>query len=91
MENDANPISPVQRLRDAPRCRARAKRSGQRCRCPAVKGWAVCRVHGARGGHKAGPNHPRWKHGLRSREWVEERRRLNDLVREFREFERLIR
>ena len=33
-------------------CRAKAKSSGQRCLLPAVSGYAVCRVHGARGGPK---------------------------------------
>ena len=54
-KSDANPKSPVQRLREAPRCHARAKSTGERCKCPAVSGWCVCRVHGARGGHAAGP------------------------------------
>ena len=29
------------------RCKAKAKRSGKRCQQPAVKGYDVCRVHGA--------------------------------------------
>jgi hypothetical protein len=33
-------------------CRAKAKGSGKRCLLPAVSGYAVCRVHGARGGPK---------------------------------------
>jgi len=68
VEIDANPVDPVQRLRNAPRCHAKAKRTGERCKCPAVRGWRVCRVHGAGGGHKAGPSHPQWKHGGRSSE-----------------------
>lgn len=32
---------------DAKRCTATAKSTGKRCRNPAVKGWDVCRVHGA--------------------------------------------
>ena len=32
---------------DAKRCIAKAKRSGERCKNPAVKGYTVCRVHGA--------------------------------------------
>ena len=67
-KSDDNPISPVTRLQNAPRCRAKAKRTGERCRCPAVRGWSVCRVHGAGGGHRAGPSHPRWVHGGRSQE-----------------------
>jgi len=34
-------------FKDANRCTAKAKRSGERCKNPAVKGYAVCRVHGA--------------------------------------------
>lgn len=30
----------------APRCQARAKRSGEQCRKPAIKGKRVCRTHG---------------------------------------------
>lgn len=81
MKPDDNPIHPVERLRAAPRCTAKAKSTGERCKCPAVNGWAVCRVHGARGGHKAGPSHPTWKHGGRSRETVE-LRKLSALLRQ---------
>jgi len=70
-KSDANPMNPVQRLQDAPRCHARAKSTGERCKCPAVSGWRVCRVHGARGGHAAGPGHPQWKHGGRSQQIIE--------------------
>jgi hypothetical protein len=62
-KRDANLVNPVDRLRNAPRCHARAKSTGERCKCPAVNGWSVCRVHGARGGHVAGPGHPQWRHG----------------------------
>jgi hypothetical protein len=31
-----------------------------------------------------------WKHGMRSREWIEARKELNDLVREAREIDWLI-
>ena len=43
--------NPMQRAHAAPRCSARAKRTGKPCSAPAVKGWRVCR-HGARGGHR---------------------------------------
>ena len=90
MKNDDNPINPVSRLREASRCRARAKNTGERCKAPAVRGWRVCRVHGARGGHPAGVAHPSWKHGTRSREWVEQRKWLNALLREAHELERMV-
>ena len=66
MKTDDNPIDPVQRLRDAPRCHAKAKRTGKQCKSPAVKGWRVCRLHGARGGAPRGKAHGMWKHGGRS-------------------------
>jgi hypothetical protein len=47
-------------------------------------------MHGAGGGQLAGAEHPNYKHGMRSREWTDERRSLNELVREAREIERLI-
>jgi len=37
------------------RCKAKAKRSGQRCQQPAVKGYDVCRVHGANPKNHGGP------------------------------------
>ena len=67
-KSDDNPMNPVHRLRSARRCHATAKSSGVRCKCPAMRGWRVCRVHGARGGHAAGPRHPQWKHGGRSQQ-----------------------
>ncbi len=36
----------------SPRCTAKAKSTRQRCCNAAVKGWPVCRLHGARGGPK---------------------------------------
>lgn len=68
----------------APRCTATSKRTGQPCRAPAVRGWRVCRFHGARGGSKAGRGANAYKHGLRSAEAVEERKALNELLRECR-------
>ena len=81
MKTDDNPIDPAQRLRDAPRCHAKAKRTGEQCKAPAVRGWRVCRVHGARGGAPRGPRHPNFKHGARTGETIEVRRALTDLIR----------
>jgi hypothetical protein len=67
-KSDENPINPVQRLRNAPRCRATAKSTGQRCQCPSKQGWNVCRLHGAGGGAQSGSAHPNYRHGLRSQE-----------------------
>lgn len=68
----------------APRCTAKSKRTGLPCRNPAVRGWAVCRMHGARGGAKPGKGHPNWKHGERSQEAVALRGLINRLMREAR-------
>jgi hypothetical protein len=32
------------------RCHAKSKRSGLQCQAPAIRGYAVCRMHGAGGG-----------------------------------------
>ena len=74
MESDVNPKHPAQRLQDAPRCTARAKSTGCACKSPAVKGWRVCRLHGAGGGAPRGAAHPNYRHGGRTREVAEIRR-----------------
>ena len=68
MKSDDNPMHPAQRLMDAPRCCARSKRSGEPCKAPAVKGWDVCRMHGAGGGAPAGEGHGMWRHGGRTKQ-----------------------
>jgi len=49
-------------MHQARRCRARSKRSGKPCRSPAVRGFQVCRMHGAGGGAPKG-NCNALKHG----------------------------
>jgi hypothetical protein len=51
----------------ASRCRAKSKRSGLKCRAAAVRGYAVCRMHGAGGAAPRG-NRNAWKHGAHSAE-----------------------
>ena len=87
MNDDDNPMRSVHL---AMRCTAHSKRTGEPCSGPAVTGWRVCRLHGAGGGQPAGKAHPSWRHGMRSREWIEARREINDLMREAREIERLL-
>ena len=48
----------------APRCSATSKRTKKRCKAPAVRGWTVCRFHGARGGAPKGEANGSYKHGL---------------------------
>ena len=59
----ANPMNLVERMQNAPRCTARSKRTRERCGAPAVKGWAVCRMHGARGGAPSGERNGAYRHG----------------------------
>jgi hypothetical protein len=63
-------INPMQRAHDAPRCKARSKRTGQPCRSPAVRGWKVCRMHGARGGAPEGKRNGNYRHGGRTKEMI---------------------
>ena len=81
---------PMHAANQAPRCTAHSKRTGESCKAPAVAGWRVCRMLGAWGGHKAGPSHPSWKHGMRSREWIGTRKHINELAREARKIADLI-
>ena len=73
-------------FQDASRCSATSKRTGKPCQAPAVRGWSVCRFHGARGGGPRGAANGAYRHGLYTAEAIEERRRFSDIVRESREF-----
>ena len=55
--------NPMQSAHDAPRCKAKSKRTGKRCRAPAVRGYRVCRMHGARGGAPTGKKNGNYRHG----------------------------
>jgi hypothetical protein len=68
----------------APRCSATSKRTRERCKAPAVRGWTVCRFHGARGGAPKGKANGAYKHGLHTKEAVKERRLVSDLLRQSR-------
>jgi hypothetical protein len=66
-----NPMQNIQRAHAAPRCRAKSKRTtGQRCKAPAVRGFRVCRMHGARGGAPEGERNGNYRHGARSKETI---------------------
>jgi len=68
----------------APRCSATSKRTGERCKAPAVRGWTVCRFHGAGGGAPKGQANGNYRTGLHTKEAVEERRLIRALIREAR-------
>lgn len=69
-EGGDNLLHPAQRLFQATRCTAKAKRTGTTCKAPAVTGWSVCLMHGAKGGARSGPGNGMWQHGGRSAETV---------------------
>ena len=58
-----NPMQSPLAMHQSPRCTALSKRTGKPCRNPAVKGWSVCRMHGARGGAPKGERNGAYKHG----------------------------
>jgi len=72
--------NPMQSAHDAPRCKAKSKRSGKRCRAPAVRGYRVCRMHGAKGGAPKGEQNGNYRHGGR-RETIQAVRYVNMLSR----------
>lgn len=82
MADDA--VNPMRAADAAPRCTARSKRTGQPCRAPAVRGWRVCRMHGAGGGAPSGPRNGRFRTGLHTAEAVALRRLVAVLGREAR-------
>lgn len=77
-----NAVYPFQK---SPRCDATSKRTRERCKAPAVRGWRVCRFHGARGGAPRGERNGMYRHGLCTKESLEEQRLLRELLRQSRE------
>ena len=71
--------NPMQRAHEAPRCQAKSKRSGKPCRAPAVRGFRVCRMHGASGGAPEGKRNGNYRHGARSKEIAELMRLIKSL------------
>ena len=71
-------------FQSAPRCTATSKRTGQPCRAPAVRGWTVCRFHGAGGGGPKGERNGMYGHGLYTKEAVESRRHFQALLSQSR-------
>jgi hypothetical protein len=51
------------------------------CQAPAVRGWSVCRFHGAGGGAPKGERNGAYRHGQHTVEAVEDRRHIRDLIR----------
>jgi hypothetical protein len=74
-------INPMQSAHDAPRCKAKSKRTGKPCRAPAVRGCRVCRMHGAGGGAPEGKSNGNFRHGGRTREVIESSRFIRAMAR----------
>ena len=66
MKGAANPVHL------ASRCTAQFKRIGMPGKSPAVQSLKFYRMHGARGGHKSGHNHPQYQRGGRSHDMVKD-------------------
>jgi hypothetical protein len=70
----------------SPRCGART-RDGHACRSPAVRGKNRCRMHGGAPGSGAPRrNKNALKSGFYTREEIEQRRRIQHLIRQSRKF-----
>lgn len=82
--NTTNPMKREYSFQKAPRCTATSKRTKERCRAPAMRGWKVCRFHGAGGGAPQGPAHGNYKHGGRTHKTREDARRVREIVQEAR-------
>jgi periplasmic glucans biosynthesis protein len=71
-------------MQQALKCHARSKRSGKPCQSPAVRGYSVCRMHGAGGGAPKG-NRNAMKHGEFAAETLALKREIQALARLARE------
>ena len=81
----SNHIRNIRPMLASPRCGARTRRDGA-CRSPAVRGKKRCRMHGgAQGSGAPRANQNAHKHGLFTREAIEERRRIEALIGEVQE------
>jgi hypothetical protein len=83
---NGNPPMDPHLLRESPRCTARRKRDLQPCQNPAVRGFSVCRMHGARGGPKTSEGLERcrkanWRHGQFSKKVKQDQREIRAYVR----------
>jgi uncharacterized protein YjcR len=66
------------------RCGAKT-RAGHPCKAPAVKGKNRCRMHGGAAGSGAPINNQNaLKHGVYTRQAIEERQALNSMINEYK-------
>jgi len=73
--------NPMHRCNAAPRCGAKSKRTSLPCQSPAVKGYRVCRMHGAGGGAPEGKRNGNFRHGARTKAATNAARYINALAR----------
>jgi hypothetical protein len=73
-------VNPMQSAHDAPRCKAKSKRTGKPCKAPAVRGFRVCRMHGARGGAPTGKRNGKYR-DMRTKEAMQAVRLISLLSR----------
>ena len=78
-------INPMQNAHAARRCGAKSKRTGKPCRAPAVRGWSVCRMHGAGGGGPLGRQNGNYRHGGRTKGVADAIRYVNALAKKARD------
>lgn len=77
-------MSRIYDFQNCPRCTAMSKRTRVRCQGPAVRGYPVCRFHGAGGGGPKGKANGRYRHGEFTAEAVETRREISALLKHAR-------
>ena len=75
----------------APRCGART-RAGTPCQSPAVRSKRRWHKHGGAKGSGApeGPANGRYRHGMRSREHLDTRRLVREMIQEARELTEIL-
>lgn len=74
------PDNPMQSAHNSPRCTAKSKRTGKPCRGPAVRGYTVCRMHGAKGGAPCGELNGNYRHGESTNAATENMRSVRRLI-----------
>jgi hypothetical protein len=81
-QNEANQIA---LMHAAPRCHAKAKRTGKRCGCAAMRGKKVCYLHGGRAGAPSGKANGSYKTGEHTKEAIALRKLGTQMMRDLRE------
>ncbi len=84
-KSGVNPMKKLYPFQMAPRCSATSKRTGKPCQSPAERGSKVCRFHGSRAGAPKGKANGRYKHGLRTAEFIREQRLFREMLRQSRD------